>query len=69
MSTDANPNPGPLATTSPLYEQIVEDFLARAAKDDAIPTGTVKRLKAAFAAGPPKPAALTDAFSADDDLE
>lgn len=59
----------PTESISPLYEQIVEDFLARAEKDDAIPHGTLKRIRAAFAAGPPKAAALVDAFSADDDFE
>jgi hypothetical protein len=68
MSTDPTATPDQIETTS-LYEQIVADFLARAGKDDAIPDGTVRHLKAAFAAGPPKPAVLVDAFRADDDLE
>jgi len=59
----------PLETTSPLYEQIVADFFARAEKDDSIPDYAVRNLKAAFAAGPPKSAEIVEAFSADDDVE
>ncbi len=60
----------PLEGTSPLYEQIVEDFLARAEKEDSIPKYLVKNLKAAFADGPPKTAAdLILAFTTDDDIE
>ena len=67
MTTDPKAIPAPIA--SPLYDQIVQDFLARAEKDVLIPASTVKRLKAAFAGGSPKPTALVDAFSADDDLD
>ena len=70
MTADpTNPSAAPAETSSPLYEQIVADFLARAEKDESIPDYAVKNLKAAFADGPPKSAALIDAFSADDDVE
>ena len=64
--TQANPTN---ESVSPLYEQIVADFLARLETDAAIPNSVVKRLKAAFADGPPKTAALAVVFDSDDDIE
>jgi hypothetical protein len=67
--TKPNTNPMPLESTSPIYDHIMEDFLARAGKEDAISPTTMRRLRAAFEAGPPKPAVLIDAFGAHDELD
>lgn len=69
MKTETKASLAAIEIASPLYDQIVDDFLKRAAADDAIPGAVVKHLKAAFAAGPPKLAVLIDAFGADDDLK
>jgi len=67
---DPNQPPrAPIDSTSPLYDQILSDFLKRAETDDKIPTQVVKNLKAAFNDGPPKSTDLVKAFSADDDVE
>ena len=56
-------------TISPLYEQIVQDFLARVEKDEAIPRHVVKNLRSIFGAGTPKSAELLVAFASGDDIE
>jgi len=57
------------SSRSPVYEQIVQDFLERAAEDASIPDTLVQRLKSLFGQGAPKKEAFIAAFKADEDVE
>lgn len=57
------------SSTSPVHQQIVEDFLQRAEEDSEIPDYVVRQLRRLFEQDAPKKDAFVEAFRADEDVE